>query len=118
MPKTYRTVIRLGARSDTLDVDGRVTEVEQPRIPDEGEVRRAVASQVGEISQVPPDYSALKVQGRRAHDLARSGQAVDLAPRTVRIDRIELRRLLLAPPGARNRLWGRDLHPVDGTRRG
>ena len=90
MPKTYRTVIRLGARSDTLDADGRVTEVEQPRIPDEGEVRRAVACQVGEISQVPPDYSALKVQGRRAHDLARSGQAVDLAPRTVRIDRIEL----------------------------
>ena len=40
MPKTYRTVIRLGARSDTLDVDGHVAEVEDPRIPDESEVRR------------------------------------------------------------------------------
>jgi tRNA pseudouridine55 synthase len=90
MPKTYRTVIRLGARSDTLDADGQVTEVDDPHVPDEGEIRRAIVSQVGEISQVPPEYSALKVQGRRAHELARSGQAVDLASRTVRIDSIEL----------------------------
>jgi tRNA pseudouridine55 synthase len=90
MPKTYRTVIRLGARSDTLDADGHVEEVEVSSFPAEVEIRRAVATQIGEIEQVPPEYSALKVNGRRAHELARSGQAVDLAPRTVRIDRIEL----------------------------
>jgi tRNA pseudouridine55 synthase len=90
MPKTYRTVIRLGARSDTLDVDGHVEAVEDPRIPDEDDVRGAVATQVGEISQLPPEFSALKVGGRRAHDLARSGQVVELAPRMVRIDRIDV----------------------------
>lgn len=89
-PKTYRTVIRLGARSDTLDAEGNVEEVDPPHIPDEAAIRRAIVRQVGEIMQVPPGYSALKVQGRRAHELARSGQMVELAPRAVRIDRIDL----------------------------
>ncbi|CAN5841628.1 tRNA pseudouridine(55) synthase TruB [soil metagenome] len=88
--KTYRTVVRLGARSDTLDADGQVVEVADPPIPTVEQVRAALATQVGEIEQIPPQYSALKVGGRRAYDLARSGQAVDLAPRRVRIDRVEL----------------------------
>ena len=67
MPKTYRTAIRLGARSDTLDADGIVTEISVPRIPTEIDVRQVLAGQVGTISQLPPDFSALKVQGRRAY---------------------------------------------------
>jgi tRNA pseudouridine55 synthase len=90
MPKTYRAVIRMGARSDTLDAQGRVEHVADPPIPSEAEVRQAVSTQVGEILQVPPEYSALKVQGRRAHELARAGREVDLAPRSVRVDRIGL----------------------------
>src|SRR4051812_7138067 len=90
MPKVYRTVVRLGARSDTLDADGRVTEVEHPEVPDEGGIRAAMADQVGRIAQRPPAFSALKVEGRRAYDLARAGRDVDLAPRPVRIDRIDL----------------------------
>ena len=90
MPKAYRTVVRLGARSDTLDADGRVEVSENPPIPTEAEVRAALASQVGTIEQVPPQFSALKVEGRRAYDLARVGQAVELAARPVRIDRVEL----------------------------
>jgi tRNA pseudouridine55 synthase len=90
MPKTYRTVVRLGARSDTLDADGLVTEVVDPRRPDEAEVRAALARQVGTIEQRPPEFSALKVRGRRAYDLARAGRAVDLAPRLVTIERIDL----------------------------
>src|SRR3954470_4269592 len=86
MPKTYRTVIRLGARSDTLDADGRVTEVEDAVPPDEAGIRRALARQVGTIEQRPPEFSALKVAGQRAYDLARAGQEVDLAPRRVTID--------------------------------
>ena len=90
MTKVYRTVIRLGARSDTLDAEGRVTVAENPSVPSELEVRQAVAGQVGEILQLPPEYSALKVKGRRAYDLARAGRVVDLQPRLVRIDRADL----------------------------
>jgi tRNA pseudouridine55 synthase len=90
MPKTYRTVIRLGARSDTLDADGEVTEVEGAVPPDEARIRLALAQQVGTIEQRPPEFSALKVAGRRAYDLARAGLEVELAPRRVTIERIEL----------------------------
>jgi tRNA pseudouridine55 synthase len=91
MPKTYVATIRLGARSDTLDVEGRVVEAVDPRVPDEADLRGSIATQVGEILQLPPEYSALRVGGRRAHELARAGRAVNLQPRPVRIDRIELR---------------------------
>lgn len=64
MTKVYRTVIRLGARSDTLDAEGRVTVAENPSVPSELEVRQAVAGQVGEILQLPPEYSALKIKGQ------------------------------------------------------
>ena len=90
MPKTYRAVVRLGARSDTLDADGQVTETEGPTPPGAAEVRAALAAQVGTIAQLPPAFSALKVAGRRAYDLARAGAVVDLAPRSVRIDRIDV----------------------------
>ncbi|MGB2609032.1 MAG: tRNA pseudouridine(55) synthase TruB [Isosphaeraceae bacterium] len=90
MTKVYRTVIRLGARSDTLDAEGRVTVAENPSVPSELEVRQAVAGQVGEILQLPPEYSALKIKGQRAYDLARAGRVVDLQPRLVRIDRADL----------------------------
>lgn len=90
MPKTYRTVIRLGATSDTLDADGAVTEVAAPRRPDEEEVRAVVARQVGTIEQMPPRFSALKVGGRRAYDLARAGEEVALASRRVTIARIDV----------------------------
>ena len=90
MTKVYRTVIRLGARSDTLDAEGRVTVVENPSVPSELEVRQAVAGQVGERLQLPPEYSALKIKGQRADDLARAGRVVDLQPRLVRIDRADL----------------------------
>jgi tRNA pseudouridine55 synthase len=90
MPKTYRTVVRLGARSDTLDADGEVVEDDDPHVPDEQYVRRVVASLVGEISQLPPVYSAKKIKGRRSYELARAGRQAELAPRLVRIDRIDL----------------------------
>src|SRR5262249_28026529 len=92
LPKSYRTVVRLGARSDTLDADGRIEPLEDPRVPSAEEGAAAVGPLVGEVDQVPPDYSALKIGGRRAYDLVRAGKPVDLAPRRVRIDRIEVLR--------------------------
>src|SRR5262249_42878481 len=90
MPKTYQTVVRLGSRSDTLDADGEVTATPSPRVPHETEVRHALEAQVGTILQQPPEFSALKVAGKRAYDLARAGESVALQPRPVRIDRVEL----------------------------
>jgi tRNA pseudouridine55 synthase len=90
LPKSYRAEVRLGATSDTLDADGRIDVEEWPRIPTRGEVEGVLPSLSGEVAQKPPDYSAKKVKGRRAYDLARSGMAVDLAPRVVRIDRISV----------------------------
>lgn len=90
MPKTYRTVVRLGATSDTLDADGQIENTENPPVPSEADVRAALATQIGTIAQRPPAFSALKVGGQRAYDLARAGQAVELAPRPVTISRIDL----------------------------
>lgn len=90
MPKTYRATIRLGATSDTLDADGQVAEMVDPRIPSEDEIRHALGEQVGTISQMPPQFSALKIGGQRAYDLARSGQTVELEARRVEVYRIEL----------------------------
>lgn len=89
-PKTYRTVVLLGARSDTHDADGTVTPDPDAVAPTAAAVAAAVAGQVGMIRQKPPEYSALKVEGRRAYDLARAGEAVDLAPRPVTVHRIDL----------------------------
>jgi tRNA pseudouridine55 synthase len=91
MRKTYRTVAFLGAESDTLDADGRVVPVAEPRVPTEEEIRRVLRDQIGAITQKPPQFSALKVAGRRAYDLARAGREVDLAPRTVTVYRIDMR---------------------------
>ena len=88
--KVYRTVVRLGACSDTLDADGAIEETPNPPRPTETDIQTALAPQIGTIEQVPPAYSALKVQGKRAYDLARSGQNVTLEPRKVRIDRIDV----------------------------
>jgi tRNA pseudouridine55 synthase len=91
MPKVYRTRIRLGATSDTDDADGTVTPHPAAVPVDEPAVRAALGHFVGEVEQVPPAYSAARVEGRRAYDLARRGADVALAPRRVRIDRVELR---------------------------
>ncbi|WP_406699736.1 tRNA pseudouridine(55) synthase TruB [Singulisphaera sp. Ch08] len=92
MPKTYRTTVRLGAVSNTLDADGEVVEVEAPRQPSEPEIRAALVPLIGSVLQKPPEVSALKVGGKRAYDLVRAGQVVTLEPRLVRIDRIDLLR--------------------------
>jgi len=92
LPKSYRSVVRLGARSDTLDADGRIVAEPCPRVPSPLDVENALPPFLGQIVQRPPDYSALKIKGRRAYDLARAGHAVELAPRPVRIDHIAVLR--------------------------
>ena len=92
--KSYRAEIAFGYATDTGDVYGEVVEsVENPMLPSEEELRRVLGQFVGEIEQLPPAYSAIKVGGQRAYDLARQGAAVEIKARTVRIDRLELLRM-------------------------
>jgi tRNA pseudouridine55 synthase len=88
LPKSYRTMIRLGGRSETLDAQGPITTDPSPRIPSQPEINLAISALVGEIVQTPPIYSAVKIRGRRAHELARAGRPVQPSPRLVRVDRI------------------------------
>ncbi len=87
--KAYRFTVRWGESRDTDDADGAVTGTSDKR-PDEAEIRAALAAFQGEIIQVPPVYSAIKVDGKRAYALARADEAPKLEARTVRIDRFEL----------------------------
>jgi tRNA pseudouridine55 synthase len=88
--KRYRGQFRLGCSSDTDDRTGNVIEHPVAEFPSEAALRNALVPFFGLVSQVPPAFSAVHVEGRRAHELARSGQEVRLEPRMVRIDRVEL----------------------------
>lgn len=87
--KIYHFTLRFGEARDTDDADGQVTATSDARPTDEA-IRAALPAFIGDIMQVPPIYSAIKVAGERAYDLARGGQAVTLAPRPARVDRFEL----------------------------
>jgi tRNA pseudouridine55 synthase len=89
-PKQYEAVIRLGATSPTDDPESEITEMADASPPALPAVVSALDMFVGQITQTPPTFSALKVGGRRAYDLARKGKPVELSPRLVRVDAIEL----------------------------
>jgi tRNA pseudouridine55 synthase len=90
MGKSYTSRFRLGATSTTDDADGDVPEMPNAVPPTREQVDSALASFIGTIEQAPPVFSALKLDGRRAHDLARKGKDVPLAARPVRIDAIRV----------------------------
>ena len=82
LPKTYRAIARLGWTSDTGDREGRLEQT--GRVPDE------LVLPTGELMQRPPAYSAVKVGGRRAYELARRGEQVDVPERPITVHRFEL----------------------------
>src|SRR5690349_19320317 len=87
--KEYRFTLRFGEARSTEDLEGEVTATSDMR-PDDQAIRAALPSFIGEIEQVPPAFSALKIEGKRAYDLARAGEAVELKPRKVLIESLEL----------------------------
>jgi tRNA pseudouridine55 synthase len=87
--KTYCFTIAWGETTASFDREGAVTATSDAR-PAEAAIRAALPAFVGEIQQIPPMFSAIKVDGERAYDLAREGIEVELKARTVRIDRCEL----------------------------
>lgn len=82
--KTYRFTLIFGAARSTDDAEGEITQTSTHR-PTDDEIRAALPAFIGEIDQVPPAFSAIKVDGARAYDLARAGEAVELKPRKVTI---------------------------------
>ncbi len=90
MPKSYASRFRLGAASSTDDADGEVVVHSDVVPPSSESVAAALAAFIGPIDQVPPAFSALKLHGKRAHELARKGEEVRLEARPVRIDAVRM----------------------------
>ncbi len=87
--KIYQFTVRWGEERDTDDAEGRVTATSEQRpMPDA--IRALLPAYTGTIQQVPPRYSAIKIEGERAYDLARDGETVELSARPVEISRLEL----------------------------
>ena len=94
--KRYQATIRLGSSTDTYDSEGEVTGIGSIDDIDEDQFEGILQSFVGEIQQVPPPYSAVKVKGRKAYEMARKGEEVDLEPRKINVYSLEV--LEWAPP--------------------
>ena len=94
--KRYQAIIRLGSTTDTFDADGKFTHSNEQVNVTEDQFEKVLSTFVGEIEQTPPPYSAVKVQGRKAYEMARQGEDVDLAPRKITVHHLEV--LEWAPP--------------------
>lgn len=87
--KEYEFVVQWGKATDTGDSEGKIVS-ESDKIPDREEILAVIPQFVGQINQVPPAYSAIKINGRRAYALARSGEEVSIPERTVEVYALEL----------------------------
>jgi tRNA pseudouridine55 synthase len=121
--KTYRFTAAWGEGRDSDDAEGAITGTSDRR-PTKAEIEAAIPRLVGMVSQVPPAYSAIKVDGERAYDLARDGEAVVLEPRTVFIRHVHLLEQpdgdhavfeMVCGKGTYVRAWVRDLAVALGT---
>ena len=92
--KTYQAVLLLGMETDTQDTTGTVT-ARAPVTASEEDVREAVQSFTGSYDQIPPMYSALKINGKKLYDLARAGKEVERKARMVQIHEIRIEEIAL-----------------------
>jgi tRNA pseudouridine55 synthase len=88
--KEYQATIRLGMNSETDDAEGEKTQVEIEQIPSLKEIKKVLPKFIGVINQVPPIYSAVKIQGKEAYKRVRSGERIELKEREVNIKSIEV----------------------------
>lgn len=93
--KKYRCSLRLGIETDTLDIWGEVLKESSFDQVTEHDIHKAFEEFKGNISQIPPKYSAIKVAGRKLYDYARSGEDVEIKPRDVYIDELEIEEINL-----------------------
>ncbi len=123
MPKRYRGTFLLGRHSPTEDIEGEITLLAAPRVPSLAEFQSAAGQLTGTILQRPPAFSALRVAGRRAYDLARAGQVVEFEPREIVIYQLDIRRYaypeieleIECSSGTYVRSLGRDLAELVGS---
>ncbi len=101
--KSYSFTVRWGAETDTDDSEGQVVRQSSER-PSEADIRMLLSRFIGEVMQRPPRYSAIKINGERAYDLAREGEVVEIEPREVKI--VDLR--LVAMPDCDTALFEAD----------
>ncbi len=87
--KQYIAEVTLGSATTTLDASGEVTETSEVNV-DESDIQSVVTEFVGNIMQIPPMYSAIKIDGKRLYELARDGVEVERKPRPVTIEKIEI----------------------------
>jgi tRNA pseudouridine55 synthase len=92
--KSYRAVLILGLKTDTQDTTGQILSKNEVNIS-EKQAEKTILSFVGEYDQIPPMYSALKVNGRKLYDLAREGKQVERKPRRVKIESIQINKIEL-----------------------
>lgn len=128
--KTYRCVMLLGKTTDTEDVTGKVL-AETADIPDEASVIEAVNSFIGTYGQIPPMYSAIKVNGKKLYEYARQGIEIERSPREVTIFEVKIENVSLPRvtftihwfqrnvyqklmPGYRRKAWLRSSHGEAG----
>lgn len=90
--KTYEAVLKLGEKRDTADSEGQVIETRevQPSNLDKENVEKVLKSLIGKQQQIPPIYSAIKVNGKKLYEYARNGQNVEIEPRAIEIYNLEL----------------------------
>jgi tRNA pseudouridine55 synthase len=121
--KTYRFTAHWGEARDTDDAEGRVTATSDVR-PTRAQIEAMLPRFTGALTQTPPAYSAIKVQGERAYDLAREGEVVELTPRTVEVHESHLVEIpdpdhavfeILCGKGTYVRAWVRDIALALGT---
>jgi tRNA pseudouridine55 synthase len=123
MPKTYRGTFRLGCRSESADSESEVHKLVDAPVPTADQLEQALPAFRGTIEQIPPAYSAVKINGQRAYKLAREGVQVDMPSRKVEIYRLDvvkydypqLELLIECGSGTYVRSLGRDLAVALGT---
>jgi tRNA pseudouridine55 synthase len=94
--KRYQAIIRMGSTTDTFDSEGVFTSQDQPVDVTQEQFETVLKGFEGEIEQTPPQYSAVKVKGRKAYEMARKGEEVELEPRIIQVMHLEV--LEWAPP--------------------
>ena len=88
--KEYVAEFELGYKTDTYDIEGVVTDRKEDFSVSETELCEVIEKFIGDIEQIPPMYSAIKINGQKLYDLARKGETIERAPRKIRIENIEL----------------------------